>query len=494
MKQKGKVWALALLCMVIVISLSACSGKGNNDNGASQSAATGTATATETGKQTAESDVYPENGLPKNEKVTLKFAYWENGNGREWIDYAMDTFKKKFPNVSFETTYSPKMDTIIGTKISANNDEDMFDIFSNNIAGGPDAVLSLVEAGKIEPQDDLWDHKAYDNEGKTLKELQSGIYEGSPRVLGKMYAIPSGQSVTGLFYNKALFEKNGWNQNPKTWSEFTALVDTIKASGLIPITYPGKYPIYLKFSFGLGAEYALAEINGNLDAFNDAYRNYKTPFYASPESLELHKRIYELGQKKAFPNGVAALTHTQSQMQLLQGQAAMASTGEWVQNEMKDSIPDGFQWGFMLAPMGDKPDDVKYHSSYTQGGHFIWAAKPELNKKWAKEFLVWTWNLDVQQRFAEKAGSLPVRSDFMNDPTMAESLQAAPKAVLEYMKNNTVKGTSDARNVTLTDPNATNASKLVDEILNDVASGKVDPAPKLLEAEELLKKAIAAQK
>jgi len=498
-RRKGKALVLVVLCMMLVVSLAACSGKKEaaTETKTPDVKSEGTqGTGTNTGNEKEQdSDVYPENGLPKNEKVTIKYAVWENGNGREWIDYAMDTFKKKFPNVSFDVTYSPTIDTITSTKIAANNDNDMFDLFSNFITGGGDAVLSLVKTGKIEPQDDLWDHKAYDNSGKTLKELQSGVYEGAQKIMGKMYALPSGQSIMGLFYNKALFEKNGWNQNPKTWSEFTALVDTIKEAGLIPITYPGKITGYLKFILGLASQYTLAEINGNLDVFNDIYKNNKSPYYTSPEVMGVYQRIYELGQKNAFPNGVAALTHTQSQMQLLQGQAAMAATGEWVQNEMKDSIPDGFQWGYMLIPMSDNPDDVKYYQSYLQGGHFIWAAKPELNKKWAKEFLVWTWNLDVQQIYAEKGGSIPVRSDYVNDPVLVEKLQVAPKAVLQYLKGNNVKGVIEARDVSLTDPNAEKARKLIeDDSMNDIALGKLDPAPKLQEAEKLLEKAIAAQK
>jgi len=496
MHQKARLWKVALICAVIVSMLAACAGNKNSNSGASGSPESSSpAASTEPGATASgeanESNVYPENGLPKDEKVKLKFAYWENGNGREWIDYAMDTFTKKFPNVTFDTTYSPKIDTIIGTKIAAGDDDDMFDIFSTFVGG---TELSLVEAGKLEPQDDLWDHKAFDNEGKTLKELQTGLYEGTTKYLGKMYAIPVGQSVTGLFYNKALFEKNGWNENPKTWSEFTSLVDTIKSAGYIPITYPGKFPVYLTFSFGVAQQFELAEIGGNLDAFTDTYRNYKSPFFTSAESVELYKRIYELSKKKAFPDGVAALTHTQSQMQMLQGQAALASTGEWVGNEMKDSIPDGFKWGFMLAPMGDNPDSTKYYLSYAGAGHFIWAAKPELNKKWAKEFIAWLWNLDVQQVFAEKAGSLPARSDFTNDSALIDKLQDAPKAVLEYMKNNKVKGASEARDVTLSDTTAGDPLLLINEALNDFASGKQDPQPKLQEAEELLKKAIAAQK
>lgn len=475
-------WGLVACSLMVSVAVIGCS----NDQTEKQ------APENRNSVDTNEADVYPENGLPKDQKVTLKFAFLENGNGREWIDYAMDTFKKKFPNVSFETTYSPKIDTISATKIAANNDDDMFDIFSVALPGG--MATSLAEAGKIEPQDDLWDHKAYDNEGKTLKELQSGLFEARTKISDKMYALPYSQSVTGLFYNKTLFETNGWNENPKTWKEFTELVDTIKGAGLIPITYPGKFPDYVRFTFGVAQQFELAEINGRLNEFEHTHRNYLLPSYLSPESQELYKRIYELGQKKAFPDGVAALTHTQSQMQLLQGEAALASTGEWVQNEMKDSIPDGFKWGFMLAPMGDQPDDTKYYQSYVSGGHYIWSAKPELNKKWAKEFIVWMWNLDVQQRLAEKAGSIPVRNDFMNDPALVDKLQDAPKAVLQYMKNNKVKGTSETRNVLRNDANASSASKLILENLNDIATGKQEPLPKLEEAEALLQKSIEAQK
>ncbi|MFD0716199.1 ABC transporter substrate-binding protein [Paenibacillus sp. GCM10027626] len=489
MKKRKTSLQFALICLLIVGLLSACAGvnnAGNGDKGGKQGAANGDSNANNTAEP--EADVYAENGLPKDEKVTLKFAYWENGGGREWIDYAIETFTAKFPNVSFDVTYSPTIETIIATKIAANNDQDMYDIFSTSIAG-EGIHQSLAEAKKIEPQDDLWDRKAYDSD-KTLRELQSGVNEGSGRIEGIMYSLPTTQSITGLFYDKNRFEEKGWNQNPRTWTEFVALVDEIKAAGLTPITYPGKYPGYLNFSFGLAQQYSLAEANGKLDDFNDTYRNYKHPYFTREETKQLYQNIYELGKKGAFPNGVAALTHTQSQMQLLQGQAAMASTGEWVQNEMKESTPDGFKWGFMLVPMTENPDDVKYHMSYTQGGHYIWSAKPELNKQWAKEFLVWLWNLDVQSLVAEKAGSLPVRNDFMNSPELVDKLQDAPKAIMEYMKNNQVKGVSFARDTVFTDINAERANTIVAEMLNDVALGRLDPSATLQEADDLLKKAI----
>lgn len=489
MKLRMKSVAAVSACLMLSLTALGCAKEADKSPASSASPA-GSPAAT----QTKEANVYPENGLSKDEKVTLKIGFHEAGMGREWFDYAMDSFKKKFPNVSFEVTYSPKIADVIGTKISANNDSDMFDIFSTVLPGGNAAQIPLVESGKVESQEDLWDHKVYDGNGKTVKDLAiAGQFEGASRILGKTYALPTAGTTTGLFFNKNLFEKNGWNQNPKTWDEFVKLCETIKAAGITPITTPGMYPDYLNYSFGPWKLFELAEINGNLKAFEDDFRNFRNE-YTGKESVERWNRVYDLGKKGFFPEGMAALNHTQSQMQVLQGKAAMASTGAWVQNEMKDSTPADFKWGFMAVPMGDKPDSVKYIRGSFSNGMFIWAAKPDLNKKWAKEFLVWMWNLDVQTVIADKGGQLSVRKDFADDPARADKIQEVSKAVAEYIKNNNVQTESGFRNLTLSDPAYAQSIKLINEAISQIATGKQDPLPKLQEAQQLIDKAIAAQK
>ncbi|GAA3401208.1 extracellular solute-binding protein [Paenibacillus hodogayensis] len=476
-----RVIGVSLFCLTASLSLVGCSGKNDGSPSASPLPANNS--------PAAETKVYAENGLPQDEKVTLKVGFFEGGMGREYFDYAMDTFKKKFPNVNFAVTYSPEMTKIITTKVSANNDNDMFDMFST----ATDA-LSLVKAGKLEPQDDVWDRKAYDGNGKTLKELSlDGQFASAPRFLGKTYAVPIVSSGGGLFFDKALFEEHGWNQNPKTWKEFVALCESIKAKGIIPITYPGKFPGYVTNGFGDYKLFELANLKGNLKTVEDSFRNYTQSLYMSPESVELWNRIYELGKKGFFPEGVAALNHTQSQMQVLQRKAALVSTGVWVQNEMKESTPQNFKWGFMSVPMGDSPDDTIWVRNTTSEGFFIWAAKPELTKKWAKEFSAWLWNLDIQGAIAETGGQLPIRKDFTDDQTRAGKLQDAPRALLEYMKRNKVHIESEFRATNLTDPAAAQAKKVMQDATSEIAAGKQDPLPKLQEADQLLKKAIEAQ-
>jgi N-acetylglucosamine transport system substrate-binding protein len=312
-------------------------------------------------------------------------------------------------------------------------------------------------------------------------------------VQGKTYSLPIAGTSAGLMYNQKLFEQSGWNQNPKTWDEFMKLCETIKAKGIIPVTFPGVYPTYIDNAFGAWKMFEIAEANGNLKAFEDSYRNFKLPSYLAPENIDRWNKIYDMGKKGYFAEGLAALSHTQSQMQVLQGKAALMSTGIWVQNEMKDSVPKDFKWGYMAVPMGNKPGSTIWLRESNSNGFYIWAAKPDLNKKWAKEFCVWLWNLDVQQSIAEKAGQLPVRQDYLNDATRASKIQDAPKAMLDYITKNKVMTSTDNRNVTLSDPAYAQSIKVIQDAYSDIASGKQDPLPKLKEAEELITKAINAQ-
>ena len=50
---------------------------------------------------------------------------------------------------------------------------------------------------------------------------------------GKLYSIPSEIETLVLYYNKTLFEQNGW-EPPKTLDELTALAEQIDAAGVIP--------------------------------------------------------------------------------------------------------------------------------------------------------------------------------------------------------------------------------------------------------------------
>lgn len=122
---KGKMKCLMGVGLAVLLSLTmlaACSGVGGKET-ANPSAPPDKSdnSGTDTGEE-----VY-ENGLPKNEKVTLKYGFFQGGLGRDHADHAIKTFEEKYPNVKIEITASPDIPSILSTKIAANNADDMFD-------------------------------------------------------------------------------------------------------------------------------------------------------------------------------------------------------------------------------------------------------------------------------------------------------------------------------------------------------------------------------
>lgn len=486
-KTKVKPWKSGIAALLSLSMLAACGGNGGNTTGTSSPAPNDS-------QQTEEVELY-DNGLPKNEEVTLKVGYFVGGYGRERFDAVVAAFTEKYPNVKIDVTASSDMKTLLSTRIQANNDNDMFDLFNTAPAGG---VVALAEAGMLEPMDDIWDYYLLDMPDKTVREMSmDGVYDSIPLIDGKRYEFPIHTSYGGLFFNKKLFEENGWNQNPKTWEEFKELLAEIKADGVAPITFPGIHPSYYNWSFGAAKDFELADINGRVDEAIENYKTYTLPQYTAPETVETWMRMYELGQEGYFAEGLPALNHTQSQMQVLQGQAAMVSTGTHVENEMKEATPDGFEWGYMAIPFRDSEDQTIWVRSGNTGFKYIWANKPELNKRWAKELILFELSLDNQQAAAEESGALPLRKDLIEDPSRAVNLMSSAQAVLEYIADNDVRAFNTSRSnrtVNISHPSLAQAEKLMEENVVKFALGIQDPRPILEEAEKLLEIAVEAEK
>lgn len=474
-KRSIKLLALLLSGLLAASALAGCA-KGKEKEEDKQSTGTG-----------GSSEVYAENGLPKNEKVTLKVAFFEAGYGREYVDELAAAFSKKFPNVKIELTASPKIGDIINPKIAANDNEDMYDFFL------PSGVKTqdLINAGKLEAFDIL-DREPYDMKGSKLRDLiPSAAYENMALdEKGNPYAINMSAAMRGLFYDKAFFKQNGWNENPKTWSEFLALCESIKAKGVSPIISFGNYIDYMTKPKIL----EMAEVVGDKDMEKN-FVEYGVPFYSSKAYVELYKRVAELGSKGYFDKGTGAVSHTESQMMAIQHKVALVPSGTWIENEMKDATPEGFEWGFMTVPFRNTADQ-KMYGDYSASGSsfFIWKDKPELNKKWAKEFKLFMLSMEGQEIIA-KSGQIPVRIEYTKDQKKIETLEPMAKTVLNYYEKNSVELFNQGFHThTINDPNFSQWNKLYFETIPGIAKGEVkDIEAKLKEIDSYLEKSQPAK-
>ncbi len=330
----------------------------------------------------------------ENEKVTLKVSFFQGGYGDAWFVWLKEQFEQKYNNVTIQLEGNPKMNEIIQPRLeSGSNVPDIVYVDESLMRKwGPAGLLTDLTELYQEPMDN----------GKKLVETMTEETDASMDVFGKRYGLPWTKLTQGVIYNEAMFEEHGW-EYPHTWEEMEILVAKIKEKGIAPFTYPGQYITYL-FPFGHAAylQYGGPEFIEKLT----------NPQEADIPSLYTHqafKRSYELLEQMVKEDwmlkGTLALNHTESQMEFLRGKSAMILNGEWLENEMKDAMPEGFRMKMMpIPPAADAVVKEPVIESLTSGFGGIPAASK--NQEWAKKFLLFSATEESNRKFTELTGSI----------------------------------------------------------------------------------------
>lgn len=94
---------------------------------------------------------------------------------------------------------------------------------------GPSFVMQLALAGQLASLDDYAEEFGW-NDRFAAGSLDLG------KANGVLYSIPSEIETLVLYYNKTLFEQNGW-EPPTTLDELMALAETVDAAGIIPFAH-----------------------------------------------------------------------------------------------------------------------------------------------------------------------------------------------------------------------------------------------------------------
>ena len=96
---------------------------------------------------------------------------------------------------------------------------------------GPAFVAELAAAGQVIPMDDFVDDFGWD-------ELFVPWALDMGRLDGALYSLPLEVETIVLFYNKTMFEENGW-ETPTDMDELQALAKQIQDAGIIPFAGQG---------------------------------------------------------------------------------------------------------------------------------------------------------------------------------------------------------------------------------------------------------------
>lgn len=334
-----------------------------------------------------------------SKETVLKIATLESGYGDKMWPEIIEEYKKVNPNVKIELTQSKDIESSLPGQFQAENYPDVIMLGIGRKAGITENFVKEKELADLTP---ILEMKVPGEEKAVKDKLVEGFTGNTitnPYSDGKVYLMPMFYSPTGLFYNKTLFEKNGW-QVPKTWDEMFALGDKAKEKKIALLTYPttGYLDSFLPpILAGRGGE----------QFFNDVM-NYKQGIWTSPEMNDIFKTLGKLA-KYVEPTTVANATDEgfkKNQQLVLDDKALFMPNGSWIVGEMAATTPKDFKWGMTAYPSFTK-DGAQYAWSFFEQ---IWVPKAAKNIEEAQKFIAFLYSDKAAEIFVKYNAVQPINS------------------------------------------------------------------------------------
>ena len=266
-----------------------------------------------------------------NRTLTVWHAYVGQDDKVKFMQGALDDFQKAHPEIKLnvvgleQNAYKTKLQTAIASG-------DVPDVFYT-LPGG--YLSNFVKSGQVY---DLSSDLAKDGWGNSF--VQTALTQ--VQTAGKTYAVPVDTDAAVMWYNKALFDQNGW-QIPQTWDQLLALCEQIKNSGITPIALGNKdsWPATFWFQYGELRRQG-PDVVGKFNA-----KDPSATFGASAQaSLSDMKSLVDKGY---FSTGLNGMSDQDANLLFLNSQAAMVLNGTWQIGSSADA-PSGFELGYFPFP------------------------------------------------------------------------------------------------------------------------------------------------
>ncbi|WP_152392285.1 ABC transporter substrate-binding protein [Paenibacillus guangzhouensis] len=389
-KKWGKSITLLLITALLLMLAAGCgTKKEETKTEPTTSTETKTETKTEPTTTTTTEPTTTEAAGPELEG-DFELQYFVGGYGDGFWKEAIAEFAKKYPKLKIKESAGPKINDQMKPRWIQGNPPDFV-----YIDGAGSNATQMVKDDQLLDMTD-WLETAKNEDGKLIKDL---LIMQPVKYDGKVAPIPFVFGTWGIFYDKAEFKKNGWNE-PKNWEEFLAVSKQIQDSKkMYPFIHTGKYPYYI--NGGLVDTAILVNNNYDTSIF-DKIQALEPGVFKSDAVKKALDQVKQLVDAKYIDPASAAINHTDSQSLFLQHKDAFIPNGLWVENEMKKDVPAGFEFGFVPSvtqAAGGKFVAIPYTST-------IGVAKKAKNPEAAKAFMQFILTEKWAVRWAELTGAL----------------------------------------------------------------------------------------
>jgi raffinose/stachyose/melibiose transport system substrate-binding protein len=288
------------------------------------------------------------------EPVTLTWLIDDSQQSQEGHKALADAYMALHPNVTIEFENRPQGgdgDNIVKTRLATG---EMTDLFSYNSG-------SLLQA--LHPTDTLVD---LTNDPYIANIVESFLPTVSQN--GQIFGVPNGTAMGGgILYNKKVYEDLGLSV-PKTWAEFEANNEAIKAAGIAPVIASyGPNSTWTSQLFVL-ADYC--NVQNAMPSFAEDYTANKIKMAETPAALAGFNYLAEGNEQGWYQENFTTTTFDQALQLLAEGQGAHYPMLSFALAPIATNWPDAVQ---DIGYFGQPGTDASQHCTtlWMPGGTYI---------------------------------------------------------------------------------------------------------------------------
>jgi len=258
-----------------------------------------------------------------------------DGQGLKKLDEALIAgFEKQYPNVTITGTWDPDDVTTQNQprQLASATPPDLVRLISVTDAVKNNLVTNLDPYAKAYGWDQLPPSQL------VQFEVSADGVAGS----GPLYAKPSGFTMTGLYYNKALAAQIGMTQPPATVDDLTALLGKAKSAGLQPVMTGNQqggavlsYQLMLNTSMGVKPT-------------SDWVFNVSGATIDNQQSVQAATVLDGWRSAGFLPDGVNGIDGATASGEFTKGNGVFYPSGNWDANTLTTSMPGNV--GFIAMP------------------------------------------------------------------------------------------------------------------------------------------------
>ncbi|MFD3261675.1 extracellular solute-binding protein [Paenibacillus lentus] len=322
----SKVLSLALAA-TLVFSLTACGGGAKETQGNTGSTENGGTEVKATNKKVTITfqNIFPDPTDPKH----------------QIMNKLVDQYEAENPNIKIELDSLNTDQQKLKLKTQAASKE-VPDITVVNPAA---QMKPFVEANLFAPLNDML-------EVNGLKDtFQEGLLDWYS-FDGSIYALPDGNNIGVVYYNKELFEQADV-EVPGTFEEMLEAVKALKSKGITPLAIGEKDTWTGSFLF----MNMLLRTNGP-GFLNDVLENKKT--FEDPAFIEAVDAFQSLVAAGAFQEGATSFDYNAGENLFKTGKSAMYYMGSWATGGIETSSVDGKVGVFKFPTINGKGDPNEF--------------------------------------------------------------------------------------------------------------------------------------